>query len=105
MVLSSFLVAIQKNEETPLSVEEYRAIASEADQEAYRLWKIREKLEEEQFDIDSVYFMCGEGPIYKAKHDSLQHLMDSLDVLIHVQDTIMNKAHAECEEHHHTWAL
>ena len=104
-MLSSFLVAIQKNEETPLSVEEYRAIASEADQEAYRLWKIREKLEEEQFDIDSVYFMCGEDPIYKAKHDSLQHLMDSLNVLIHVQDTIMNKAHAECEEYHHTWAL
>ena len=49
--------------------------------------------------------MSGEEPIYKAKHDSLQHLMDSLDALIHVQDTIMNKAHAECEEYHHTWAL
>ena len=94
-----------KKEEMPLTVEEYRAVASKADQEAYRLRKIREKLEEEQFDIDSVYFMCGEDPIYKAKHDSLQHLMDSLNVLIHVQDTIMNKAHAECEEHHHTWAL
>lgn len=82
---------MQKNEETPLSVEEYRAIASKADQEAYRLWEIREKLEEEQFDIDSIYFMSGEDPIYKAKHDSLQHLMDSLDMLIHVQDTIMNK--------------
>lgn len=105
MVFSLFLVAMQKNEETPLSVEEYRAIASKADQEALRLWKIREKLEEEQFDIDSVYFMSGEEPIYKAKHDSLQHLMDSLDALIHVQDTIMNKAHAECEEYHHTWAL
>lgn len=74
MVFSFFLVAMQKNEETPLSVEEYRAIASKADQEAYRLWKIREKLEEEQFDIDSIYFMSGEEPIYKAKHDSLQHL-------------------------------
>ena len=83
-MLSSFLVAMQKNEETPLSVEEYRAIASKADQEAYRLWEIREKLEEEQFDIDSIYFMSGEEPIYKAKHDSLQHLMDSLDALIHV---------------------
>ena len=31
--------------------------------------------------------------------------MDSLEVLIHVQDSIMNKAHAECEEYHHTWAL
>lgn len=94
-----------KKTESPLSVEEYRAIASKADQEALRLWKNREKLEEEQMDIDSIYYMCGEEPIYKAKHDSLQHLMDSLDALIYVQDTIMNKAHAECEEYHHTWAL
>lgn len=107
ILIGAFLFSCSnaKKEEVPLSVEEYRAIASKADQEAYRLWEIREKLEEEQFDIDSIYFMSGEEPIYKAKHDSLQHLMDSLNVLIHVQDTIMNKAHAECEEYHHTWAL
>lgn len=94
-----------KKSDSPLSVEEYRAIASKADQEALRLWKIQQKYEEEQLDIDSIYFMCGEVPIYKDKHDSLQILMDSLEVLILVQDSIMNKAHAECEKYHHTWAL
>lgn len=70
ILIGAFLFSCSnaKKEETPLSVEEYRAIASKADQEAYRLWKIREKLEEEQFDIDSIYFMSGEEPIYKAKH-------------------------------------
>ena len=107
ILIGAFLFSCSnaKKEEVPLSVEEYRAIASKADQEDLRLWKIQQKYEEEQLDIDSIYFMCGEEPIYKAKHDSLQHLMDSLEVLIHVQDTIMNKAHAECEEYHHTWAL
>lgn len=105
-VLLLLLSCNNKSKENDVkSVEEYRAIASKADQEALRLWKIQQKYEEEQLDIDSIYFMCGEEPIYKAKHDSLQHLMDSLEVLIHVQDSIMNKAHAECEEYHHTWAL
>ena len=99
------LVLIAACSKSVKSVEEYRAEASAADQEALRLWNIQQKLEEEQMELDSIYFMSGEEPIYKAKHDSLQHLMDSLEVLIHVQGSIMNKAHAECEEIHHTWAL
>ena len=51
-VLLLLLSCNNKSKENDVkSVEEYRAIASKADQEALRLWKIQQKYEEEQLDI------------------------------------------------------
>lgn len=87
------------------SVDEYRAEASAADQEALRLDNIRTAVEKEQLEMDSIYYYSGEKPEFKAKRDSLQHIIDSLDVLIHEQSVIMNRAQHECDSINHTWAL
>jgi len=101
----SFFSSCTEKKNSPKSVDEYRAEASAADQEALRLDNIRTAVEKEQLEMDSIYYYSGEKPEFKAKRDSLQHIMDSLDVLIHEQSVIMNRAQHECDSIHHTWAL
>lgn len=88
-----------------MSIEEYRAEASAADQKACRLNDIRDKIDAELLDMDSIYYYSGEKPEFKVKRDSLQHIIDRLDVLIKEQCEIMNKAQHDCDSIHHTWAI
>lgn len=87
------------------SVEEYRKEALAADHEACRLDDIRNKVEAELLDMDSIYYYSGEKPEFKVKKDSLQHIIDSLEVLIKEQCEVMNKAQHDCDSIHKTWAI
>lgn len=89
----------------PKSIDEFRAEAAAADKEACRLDEIRSKIDEELLAMDSIYYESGEEQEYKVKIDSLQHIIDSLDVLIGEQTKNMNKAQHDCDSIHHTWAL
>lgn len=101
-LLLGFMVSCSPKQK---SVEEYRAEASAADQEACRLDDIREKVDAELLDMDSIYYYRGEKTEFKVKRDSLQHIIDSLDVLIKEQCEIMNQAQYECDSIYHTWAI
>lgn len=105
IVFLSVLSCSNKNTSTTKSVDEYRKEASAADQEACRLDDIRSKVDTELLDMDSIYYYSGEKPELKIKRDSLQHIIDSLDMLIKKQCKIMNKAQHDCDSIHHTWAI
>lgn len=105
IVFLSVLSCSNKNTSTPKTVEEYRTEAAAADKEACRLDEIRSNVNAELLVMDSIYHESGEKPECKVKVDSLQHILDSLDVLIREQCKIMNKAQHECDSIHHTWAL
>lgn len=105
IVFLSVLSCSNKNTSSTKAIDDYRKVAATADKEACRLDDIRAKVEAELLDMDSIYYYSGEKPEFKVKRDSLQHIIDSLEVLIKEQCEIMNKAQHDCDSIHHTWAI